>query len=349
MSLVDLPNSKQRGPSRRQALKLIAASAALPIGVAGFRMFGPQPAFHEWHGEALGAEASMSLWHSNAGHAQRTLARMVSEVGRLEKIFSLYRPDSELSRLNQDGFLLTASRDMISVLETSRAMAQASGGAFDPSVQPLWTLYQSHFAQADADPSGPSPAAIAAARQLVDYQGISIARQSIRFAAPGMAVTLNGIAQGYITDVVSDILRNEGFDHVVVELGETRVLGTHPDNRPWRVGLRDAAGGTARSIDLVNQSSASSGGYGTVFDPTGEHHHIFDPDTGRSAHRLAEVVIIAPRATNADALSTALFVAGEDKAAATLATVPGATALLTRVDGTTAVFGPAGEVYPKSS
>jgi thiamine biosynthesis lipoprotein len=148
-----------------------------------------------------------------------------------------------------------------------------------------------------------------------------------------MAVTLNGIAQGYITDVVADLLRNEGFDHVVVELGETRVLGTHPDGRPWRVGLRDSEGEAGRTIELVDESSATSGGYGTVFDPTGKHHHIFDPGTGLSANRLAEVVVTAPRAMDADALATALFVAGEERAAAILATAPGARAILTRTDG----------------
>ncbi|WP_332715225.1 FAD:protein FMN transferase [Pelagibacterium mangrovi] len=333
MTTLDPSVSGRRGPSRRQVLKILAASAALPVGVVGFRLFGPQPTFHEWHGEALGAEASMRLWHANAGHAQRTLARMASEVSRLENVFSLYRPGSEISRLNRDGALAGASRDMLSVLERARAIADASGGAFDPTVQPFWTLYEDHFGSPVADPAGPPPRVVDAARELVDYRRIDLTGNGVRFASPGMAVTLNGIAQGYITDVVADLLRNEGFDHVVVELGETRVLGTHPDGRPWRVGLRDSDGETGRTIELVDESSATSGGYGTVFDPTGKHHHIFDPGTGLSANRLAEALVTAPRAMDADALATALFVAGEDRAAAILATTPGARAMLTRTDG----------------
>lgn len=322
---------RQPGPSRRQILKILAASAALPIGAAGFRLFGPQPTFHEWHGQALGAQASMRLWHANPGHARRTLARMASEVARLENIFSLYRPQSELSRLNRDGMLSGASRDMLAVLERSRSVAQASGGAFDPTVQPLWTLYQTHFARPSR--SGPPPAALEVAHSLVDYRGIDLSGNAVRLATPGMALTLNGIAQGYITDVVADLLRNEGFDHVVVGLGETRVLGTHPEGRPWRVGLRDSEGETARTIELVEEASATSGGHGTVFDPSGTHHHLFDPQTGLSAHRLAEVTVTAPRATDADALATALFVAGEHRAPSILATTPGARAILTRTDG----------------
>ncbi|QIK39937.1 FAD:protein FMN transferase [Pontivivens nitratireducens] len=326
------PVHRQR-PSRRQVLTILAGSAAIPLGVAALRMWGPQPVFHYWYGEALGAEASMQLWHSNAGHAKRTLARMVSEVLRLEAVFSLYRPDSEISRLNRDGALADASRDMTNVLERARALADVSGGAFDPSVQPLWTLYENHFRHT-ADPEGPPPGPLAAARRVVDYRKIDLTGRKVRLASPRMGVTLNGIAQGYVTDVVADLLRNEGFDHVVVELGETRVLGPHPDGRPWRVGLKDSQGGTGRSIDLVDQSSATSGGYGTVFDPAGKNHHIFDPATGLSANSLAEVVVIAPRAMDADALATAIFVAGEDRAPALLALAPAARAMLTRKDGT---------------
>ncbi|QQR40018.1 FAD:protein FMN transferase [Devosia rhizoryzae] len=320
--------------SRRRVLRILAASAALPIGVAGYRIFGPQPVLHQWQGEALGAEASMQLWHANAGHAQRTFARMASEIGRLERVFSLHRPDSEISQLNRDGVLPKASRDMLAVLGSAQAFAEVSKGAFDPSVQPLWTLNERYFAQAPANAAGPPARLTEAARQLVDYRKIDLSNNGARFASPGMAVTLNGIAQGYITDVVGDLLRNEGFDHVVLELGETRVLGSHPDGRPWRVGLKDETGAVIRTLDLVNESSATSGGYGTVFDASGQHHHIFDPRTGMSSHLLHEVVVTAPRATDADALATAIFVAGEEEAGAILATVPGARALLLRKDRT---------------
>tara|TARA_R100000365_G_scaffold26_1_gene104 strand:+ start:17772 stop:18788 length:1017 start_codon:yes stop_codon:yes gene_type:complete len=333
MTALDLSHSPRRAPSRRQALKILGASAALPIGIVGWQLFGPQPTFHHWHGTALGSEASMSLWHANPGHARRTLAHMASEVLRLENIFSLFRPESELSRLNRAGVLKAASQDLVRVLETTRAVAQASSGAFDPTVQPLWSIYQSHFALPQALPDGPAEGALEAAHRRVDYREIDVSGSTVSLGLSNMALTLNGIAQGYITDVVADLLRNEGFDHVVVELGESRVLGTHPDGRPWRVGLKDAQGQTGRTIGLVNQASATSGGYGTVFEPTGLHHHIFDPLTGKSANRLTEVVVIAPRATEADALATAIFVAGAERAPDILATAPEASAIITNSEG----------------
>ncbi|MGD9740783.1 MAG: FAD:protein FMN transferase, partial [Bauldia sp.] len=176
--------------------------------------------------------------------------------------------------------------------------------------------------------------ALDAARALVNYRDIDIADGVVRFARPGMQATLNGIAQGYITDRIANLLQNEGFDHVVVELGETRVLGDHPDGRPWRVGLRDQHGATDRMIDLSNNAVALHGGYGTVFDDTGTNHHIFDPATGRSAHTMLDVAVIAEHAKDADAIGVGIYVAGEERAPTILAEFPGTKAIITRLDGT---------------
>ncbi|MHA1559549.1 MAG: FAD:protein FMN transferase [Alphaproteobacteria bacterium] len=337
MSVTDIPAGRS-GFSRRQALKVVAAAVAVPAVVGGIRLIAPQGRYHSWNGEALGAVSSMTIWHPNAGFAQQTMTRMLSEVARLEKVFSLFHRESELSRLNAEGAISGSSRDLVTVMEAGRAMGVASDGAFDPTVQALWDVYIRHFSSGSADPAGPSQAEVDAARQLVGYQGVEIGSRSVEFAAPGMTATLNGIAQGYITDRISDLLRNEGFEHVVIELGETRVLGDSPEGGPWRVHLRDQFGATDRVMELSNSSIAVSGGYGTTFDASGRNHHLFDPATGRSANSLVDVVISAPRAMDADGLATGIYVAGEDRAAGILANYPGATAMLTRLDGTVARF-----------
>jgi thiamine biosynthesis lipoprotein len=153
-----------------------------------------------------------------------------------------------------------------------------------------------------------------------------------------MAITLNGIAQGYITDRITDLLRHEGFEHAMVELGETRALGASPDGQPFQVGLMNPAspGLVDRTVALADQALSVSGGYGLRFG--GDAHHIFDPATGRSANRLLDVAVIAPRAIHADALSTAIFVAGEELAPAILRAYPPARAMITRTDGSTATL-----------
>jgi thiamine biosynthesis lipoprotein len=152
-----------------------------------------------------------------------------------------------------------------------------------------------------------------------------------------MAITLNSIAQGYVTDVIADMLRNEGFESAVVDLGEFRTLGRHPEGRPWRLGVRNHTGssGIDRVVELEDVALAVSGGSGTTFEPSGRFHHIFDPRSGASANTLIDVAVIGPRATTADALATAIFSAGESLAPTLLAAHSRTRATLTRLDGTT--------------
>ncbi len=319
------------GRSRRQVLKVTAAAAALPLAALALRHFGGQPAPEAWHGESLGGPASLTLWHSDGAFARRTILRMRTEVERLERVFSLLRHDSEIARLNRYGRLDNASPDLVAVLTEALRIAELSVGAFDPTVQPLWRLYEAHYRAHPEDTIGPAGAAIDAARAKVGYRDLAIDGRRVAFAGAGMAVTLNGIAQGYITDRIADLLRQEGFDHAMVELGETRALGESPEGGPWSIGLKNPRDSLVvdRAIAVVNEAVAVSGGYGMRFGHSASHH-IFDPATGLSANRLLDVTIVAPRAVVADALATAIFVAGQAAAPRLLAAHAGARALFTR-------------------
>jgi len=326
--------SPGRRPSRRNVLTILGAAVALPAGVMALRAGGGAPTPVQWRGESLGGPATLTLWHRDPSVARRTIASMRAEIERLETIFSLYRQDSEIVRLNSAGLLTSPSRDLVVVLEEARRIAQASAGAFDPTVQPLWTLWASRE-RTNAALSSPSPAAFEAARALVDFTAMESGVGAVRFARPGMAITLNGIAQGYITDRIADLLRQEGFDHAMVELGETRAVGAAPDGQPFRVALMrpDNPVMLDRAVQLVDEALSVSGGYGFRFSPGA--HHIFDPATGRSPHALLDVSVKASRAVEADALSTAIYVAGEQAAPAILRSYRSATAILTRADGST--------------
>ena len=146
----------------------------------------------------------------------------------------------------------------------------------------------------------------------------------VRFARPGMAVTLNGIAQGYITDRVAALLQDAGMADVLLDIGEVRALGRHPAGRPWRVGLRHAAEPETivRTLALADRAVATSAGIASPFEPSGRHHHLFDPATGRPAQAAGQVSVIAPRTTTADALSTALAVVPPARAATLAARFP---------------------------
>jgi thiamine biosynthesis lipoprotein len=323
--------------ARRRVLTLIGAAAGLPLlGARGLR--GDPPVF-EWRGPALGAEARLLLAHPDRAAARRAAARCVAEIARLERVFSLFDPASELSRLNRDGRLAVPSHDLRVLLAEGQRFGALSKGAFDVTVQPLWRLHAAHFACPGHDPEGPSEGQVAAARALVDYRNIDLARGRVAFQRPGMAVTLNGIAQGYITDKAADLLRDSGFENVLLQLGETRALGRPAPDRPWRVTLPITGSGANAELDLVNQAVAASSGAAARFDIDGRHHHLFDPATGASAAGALAVTVIAERATTADALSTALAVTPPEAGDGLLRAADPARALVVLPDGTSRALG----------
>jgi thiamine biosynthesis lipoprotein len=318
---------------RRRVLTLLAASAVC-AGLPGALAAGTESIL-EWRSTALGARVRLLFAHDDLAAVQRAVERAIAEIGRLENIFSLYRPESELCRLNGAGSLDGPSLDLVELLGESVRLGELSGGAFDISVQPLWNLYRGHFAQPRHDPAGPPLQAIAAARALVDYRLVEISTGCIRLGMPGMAVTLNGIAQGYITDRVADLLRDSGFEHVLIDLGEIRALGHPPSTEGWpvRIEYLNAVAEGQEPLLLSDRAVATSAGAASPFDATGQHHHIFDPATGASSSRYRGVSVIAGRATLADGLSTALTVLPPERGIALLERIGDAKALWLTAEG----------------
>ena len=278
---------------RRRCLSILAGLGALPL-TGGDRRAAPPL---EWRGVALGAEARLAFHDPDRERATAALHRVLAEIERLERIFSLYRPDSELSRLNELGGLEAPSFDLLAVLALSERISAATDGAFDPSVQPLWQALAGHFARRPAEAPGES--LLAPALALVDYRRIGTSPGRVRLGA-GMALTLNGIAQGYITDRVSDLLRGLGFGSVLVQLGETRAL----PGRVWRVG----AAGFARPFGLSGMAVATSAGAATPLSRDGHWTHLLHPRRGPGSGSFRSVTVVAATAAEADALSTALAV-----------------------------------------
>jgi len=309
--------------TRRRAMRILAAAAGLPLLAVGVRAMVPGGHFFGWQGEVLGAASELTLWHWDEALARRTILKVRHEVERYERIFSLYRDDSEIVRLNRDGLLARPSADLVQVIDASQRLGTLSGGAFDISVQPLWRVYEAHFWSRSFVAPNIAARAHDVARTLVDYRRIQPGSARIALP-PGIAVTLNGIAQGFITDRIAELLRNEGFEHAMVDLGEFRALGNHPDGRAWRVATRGS------EVALSDNALAVSSGSGTAFEPSGRFHHIFDPANGASANTLREVAVIAPRAMIADGLATTICVVGEERGIELLAHYPGARAVVTR-------------------
>ncbi|MDO5757005.1 MAG: FAD:protein FMN transferase [Rhodobacterales bacterium] len=272
--------------TRRRFLAISAAAFAAPH--AAFA----QP-LHVWQGTALGAQATLHLAHPDAAAIS---ARVATEISRLEDVFSLYRPESALSQLNRRGSLQAPPFELLECLSLAGAVHGASGGRFDPTIQPLWASY----AEASALGSAPDQTSIEAARAFIGWERVTLDAAAVTMA-PGMAITLNGIAQGYIADRVADLLAAEGLTDILINTGEFRALGGRPGGGAWPVKL--AAGG---EVELATRALATSAPLGTSFDEAAQLGHILDPVTGTPTRAgWREITISARSAGLADALSTA--------------------------------------------
>lgn len=283
---------------RRRFIALTAAAGGVAL-LPGSSGFAAEPLI--WRGDALGADASLELYAPDRATGRRLLAECLGELERLERIFSLYRDDSSLVRLNRQGVLDDPPAELVELLGVSRHFSQLTGGAFDVTVQPLWNLYADHFAKPGADPHGPPEAAIAEALRLVDWRGVAIDSGRIAFDRPAMQVTLNSVGQGYITDRVAELLRRRGMAHVLVDMGEIQAVGDRPDGTPWQVGLEDG-----RKVPVVDRGVSTSSPAGTRF--SAYCNHIFDPSSGRCSQLAGSVTVIAASATLANGVSTSLAV-----------------------------------------
>ncbi|WP_386628628.1 FAD:protein FMN transferase [Sulfitobacter geojensis] len=272
--------------TRRRFLTINAAALAFP----GKSLAAP---VYTWQGIALGARATLRLSHPDA---KAISARVAAEITRLEDIFSLYRPNSSLMQLNRAGQLHLPPFELLECLSIAGSVHRASKGAFDPTIQPLWACY----AEASAQGRLPEKDAITQARLKVGWEGVHISPAAI-VLEPEMALTLNGIAQGYIADRVAEMLMDECLTNVLIDTGEFRALGVHPDGRAWPVTL--AAGG---EVPLDTRALATSAPLGTTFDEYSQVGHIIDPRTGQPTQsHWQEISVSAASAAVADALSTA--------------------------------------------
>ena len=291
--------------NRRRFLQITAIGSLSTLPQAGAWAGVSTPSsFVQWRGIALGAAATIAIRHENATYL---LEQVRKEIARLEGIFSLYKKDSALSQLNRASYLENPPFELVALLSLCDELHEITKGAFDPTVQPLWRLYASRYAAGGV----PSKAEIATAREAVGWRHVVFSTEMIKLLKPGAALTLNGIAQGYIADKSAAMLRRAGITDVLVDVGEIVAVGTGPDGAPWPVEIARTDHYRPGRIPLTDNAIATSSPHGTVFDSSGKVGHIFDVHTGRPGGRWRQVSVIARSAARADGLSTAFCLMDE--------------------------------------
>jgi thiamine biosynthesis lipoprotein len=243
-----------------------------------------------------------------AGTVERASSACLDRMAGLEAVLSRFRTDSQVSALNCRGSLPDPHPALLELVRQSHQISELSTGLFDITVLPVLALYQSYHTGSGGLPPADE---IEAACRKVDYRKLAVSESELAFTGPGMGITLDGIAKGYIVDEGVARLREHGFTNVIVEAGGDLFAAGRPEtNRPWQIGIRaprGAAGDLAARLEVTNQAVATSGDYLQPFQADYSQHHILNPQTGRSASRLASATVIAPRLALADALATTLM------------------------------------------
>lgn len=263
--------------NRRRFLTIAAASLAAPVE-------GASPV--RWQGRALGAEVSLEL-SGPEEVARRAIKAALHQVRRIEQLFSLYDPNSALVRLNTTGFLTEPDPEMLKLFRLADKVHRETDGLFDPTVQALWSAYAQGTPVRDA-------------RKTVGWPRVEFASAGISLAT-GQSLTFNGIAQGFATDLVSDVLRTHGLTDIHVNMGEQLVAG-----RTRRLGVLDPEHGVLGNLSLTNMAvSTSSPG---LLPLGSEAFHILSPRAGKPL--WSTVSVVAKSAALADGYSTALCLGG---------------------------------------
>ena len=300
----------------------------LPLGVGAAQIVGRELealATVERGGHALGAKIRLKVRHADKELAGRAIDGALVEIDKVGSLMSLYRQDSQISRLNRDGELANPHPWLAKVLKAAQRISRQSDGDFDITVQPLWKLY------AEAKKAGriPRKVEIEAARGKVGWQRVEMKENHIRLRGEGTAITLNALAQGFAADIAAATLKKHGIQHALVDTGEFAAMGRSAKGLPWKVGVQHPREEDAfvAVASLDGRCLSTTGDYATKFSDDFAYNHIFQPSTGKSPEELASVSVCAPSAMQADALSTTFAVTGVKRGMEMLSNLPGGDAL----------------------
>ncbi len=323
---------------KRLAIAAVAVVLLSGLIYSGVRRRGPVE-LDSGYRPVMGTFSRVVVIAPNAEAARQCVAAAFEAQRGIEELLSYQREDSELSRINRTAgeAPVLVNPMTFEVLQKSVELSRLSEGAFDVTVGPLMDLWRA----AGATNEPPTPAARAEALAKVGYERLILdpKDRSVRFAVKGMKVDLGGIGKGYAVDKSVAAMKEKGATGGMVDLGgNIRCFGRPPRGQEaWRIGVQDPnvdpnemnEAKILYVLTLREESVATSGAYRKFTRVQGNRQsHILDPSNGNGAARLISDTIIAPDASTADALSTAVNVLGPDRGLALIERLPGVDAIL---------------------
>ena len=299
-------------------------------------LFRAAPPIHRQVTKLMGTFCEIQVCHSDTSSAQRAIRRAFDEMERVDRLLSNHDPGSELSALNREASRspVRVSDELLDFVRQCRALYDVTEKAFDPTVGPLvraWGFFTSH-------PAKPSDSEIAAARAASGFDKVQVneAARTVSFAAAGMEIDSGGVGKGYAVDRAVQALRELGVEAALVSAGGSTLyaLGCPPGRPGWRIAIKNPADlrRPLALVDLCGSSLSTSGvSEKSVEIGSSRHSHIFDPRTGDPVAGMCQVTVVAPCATESDALTKAAFILPRDSVMNLFRRRPGVHAL--RMEG----------------
>jgi thiamine biosynthesis lipoprotein len=278
---------------------------------------------------AMGTLVAISAIGSSRQRAEEAIGRALEEMDRLIDVLNRYDGASAVATLNDHGHLTGPPPELVELIVQSLYHHALSRAGFDISIAPLVNLFRDRLEGATT--KEPDKADVVAALELVGCQNIELSRQRIGFKKPGMGITLDGIAKGFIVDAIAGVLRKHRIKNYLINAGgDIRGAGVNERKRPWTVAVEDPSkqGLFPDAIRLQGGAVATSGSYEIYFDRERLFHHIVNSRTGKSPTWNTSVSIVAPSTMEADALATSVFVMEPHEGIAFIDALPGRECLI---------------------
>jgi len=256
------------------------------------------------------------------GQATEAAVDALDQLDQLESLLSIYRPQSEISRINLNAGIapIKINQQVFDVLRWSLQIHALTSGAFDVTAGPLvecWGFTRRRGRKPTDEEIATAKAKVGAHLLRLDEN-----HQTAFLEEPGMQINLGGIGKGYAVDQIAKRLDESGVMRYLIHGGKSTLFARCPPEIPleehWTVGIEHPLrpGIRMAEVKLGNGAMATSGSGKQFFHYQGKRiGHVIDPRTGRPAGEMLSLTLTAPTATAADAFSTAYFIEGADRLA----------------------------------
>ncbi len=285
----------------------------------------------------MGSELHLTAFTADEAAARAAFARVFAEFERLDALLSVWKPGSDVIRLNDApvNTPVPVHDDTRRVLHAAAQVSEWTGGSFDVTFGALAEVWKFDH---DQDGRVPTAAEIATRLPRVNYRAVTIddAAGTAAHTRAGVRVHLGGIGKGFAVDHAVAILRAAGLRDFLIQAGGDLYAGGQAGDTPWRLGIQDPRGPGSEpfaAVELGDATFSTSGDYERFFEKDGvRFHHILDPATGQPARGCRSVTIVARDATVADGLSTGVFILGPDRGMALVERLPDVEAVIVTAD-----------------